>query len=116
MAAAHILGYSFEMTDAQRNVPKAHRTRLQKRGLRRVEVTVRSEDVELLRDVAAALRADGELARWMRNALRDAGKQPAEPTMAEDLSSLPNISGPELDASIEDIDQPAMTKARDTSL
>ena len=113
MAAAHVLGYSFEMADAQKNVPKAHRTRLQKRGLRRVEVTVRSEDVELLRDVAAALREDGELARWMRNALRDAAKQP---TMAEDLSSLPNISGPELDVVLEDVDQPITTKARDVDV
>jgi|SoiMethySBSTD1v2_1073268.scaffolds.fasta_scaffold1933919_2 hypothetical protein len=114
MAAAHILGYSFEMTDAQKNVLKAHRTRLQKRGLRRVEVTVRSEDIELVRDVAAALREDGERARWMRNALRDAAKQPA---IAEDLSSLPDISAPELDATFEDVDhsrhQPVTTKVRD---
>jgi len=112
MAATHKLRYSSKMTDAQKTSPKSHRTRLQKRGLRRVEVTVRSEDVELLRDVAAALREDGELARWMRNALRDAAKQPVEPTTAEDLSSLPNISGPDLDATLEDVEEPVTTKAR----
>jgi hypothetical protein len=105
------------MTDAQKDAPKVRRTRLQKRGLRRVEVMVRLEDVELLRDVAAALREDGEHARWMRNALRDAAKQPAEQTVAEVLGSSPDISGPDFDAAPEDIDhsrqQPAAAKVRD---
>ena len=108
------------MTSAQKKALKAHRTRLEKRGLRRVEVTVRSQDIGLLRDVVAALREDGERARRMRTALRDAAKQTAERTVAEVMSSGTNISGPEFDAIFEEIERfrhdPVMMKVRDIDL
>ena len=109
-----------EMTNAQKKALRAHRTRLRKRGLRRVEVTVRAQDVGLLRDVADALREDGKRAQRMRTLLRDAASEPAGPTIAEVMTSLPDISGPEFDAIFEDIDRfrqhPVMMKVRDVDL
>jgi hypothetical protein len=40
---------------SQTKALKAHRKRLQTRGLKRVEVTVRAQDVSLVRNVAAKL-------------------------------------------------------------
>ena len=56
----------------------------------------------------------------MRTLLQDAARAPVEPTIAEVMTSLPDISGPEFDAIFEDIDRfrhhPVMMKVRDVDL
>lgn len=55
-----------------------HRRRQALRGTRRVEVTVPDEDVELVRHLAAALRAGGDEAEGLRAQLRTmSGFRPA---------------------------------------
>jgi hypothetical protein len=55
-------------TGATRRVAR-HRKRLTTSGAKRVEVTVPARDAELVRDVAALLRAGGDQANRVRKAL-----------------------------------------------
>jgi hypothetical protein len=61
-----------EQTDSERHAKARvtrHRSRLAAEGARRVEVTVPSEDANLIRAVAGALRAGGDSAEAIRDAL-----------------------------------------------
>ena len=103
--------------DARTKAVKAHRKRLRTRGMKRVEVTVPSKDADLVREVAAVLRSNSGQAQCLRTSLRQATDRGPEPTIAEAMDSLPDISGPEFDAFFEEIERfrhhPTMLKMRD---
>jgi hypothetical protein len=88
--------------------------------MRRVEVTVREDDALLIQSVAKALRSNDASAERARAALRAAAKQDAGPTIAEALSSFPDISGPEFDEVFEEIERfrhdPIMLQVRAVDL
>jgi hypothetical protein len=108
------------MTSAQSKANKSHRTRLRKQGMKRIEVIVRDQDTAFVRDLAAILRRDDVTARKLRTAMRDAFGRGAEPSIADVLSSLPDISGPEFDSTFEEIERlrrhPIMKRVRDVEL
>jgi len=103
--------------DARTKAVKSHRKRLRSRGLRRVEVTVRAENVGLLRDVAARLRATGSVNRIQAALKPDATG--ARKNLAEALYD-PIVAGPEFDEIFEEIERsrhdPEMMKTRDIDL
>lgn len=105
--------------DARTKAVKAHRRRLRSRNMKRVEVTVRDQDAELLRQIASALRRD-KRTRRLRSALRAAIEERSGPSLAEVLQSGPDISGPEFDSIFEDVERlrhdPVMMKIRDVDL
>jgi hypothetical protein len=105
------------MSNAQTKAIKSHRARLRKRGMKRIEVVVRNQDAALVRDLAAALRRDDVSARKLRTAMRDAFGQYSEPSIANVLRSLPDVSGPEFDGAFEEIERlrrhPIMKQVRD---
>jgi hypothetical protein len=88
--------------------------------MKRIEVTVQNHDAVLIRKLAAALRRNDASARKVRMVMRDTVKQQREPTIAEVIDSLPDISGPEFDAVFEEIERfrhhPVMTQVRDVDL
>jgi hypothetical protein len=88
--------------------------------MKRVEVVVRSQDAEMVRDLAAVLRRDDEAARKLRTAMRYAFGQRTEPSIADVLRALPDVSGPEFDDAFGEIEQlrqhPAMKRVRDVEL
>ncbi len=88
--------------------------------MRRVEVTVRDQDAELVRQIASALRHDRNRTRRLRSALRAAIDERPGPSLAEVLQSGPDISGQQFDSIFEDIDRlrhdPVMMKIRDVDL
>jgi hypothetical protein len=88
--------------------------------MKRVEVTVRDQDAELLRQIASALRRDKNRARQLRTALRAAIDERPGPSLADVLQRGPDVSGPEFDSIFEDIDRlrhdPVMMKIRDVDL
>lgn len=106
--------------DARTKAVKTHRKRLRTRGMKRVEVTVPSKDADLVREVAAVLRANTATAQRLRTALRQATDNGAEPTIAQAMDTLPDISGPEFDAFFEELERarrhPTMMKMRDIDL
>lgn len=106
--------------DARTKALKTHRKRLRNSGLKRVEVTVPSRDARVLREVAALLRAGGTPARRLTEFVRQIGRSGKEPTIAEVMDSLPDISGPEFDAVFEEIERlrhdPVANKLRDVDL
>jgi hypothetical protein len=108
------------MNNAQKKAIKNHRTRMRKRGMKRIEVVVRDQDAELVRDIAASLRRDDISARKLRTAMRDAVDPGNEPSIAEVLRSLPDISGPEFDEAFDEIERlrehPIMKQVRDVKL
>ena len=105
------------MMDARTKALKSHRARLRKRRMKRVEVTVREQDAGLVRDIAAALRRDDASARKLRTMTRQAVAENSEPSIAEVLDSLPDISGPEFDRVFDEIERsrhdPVMMQIRD---
>jgi hypothetical protein len=58
------------MQASQKKAVSAHRRRLKRRGIARVEVRIRKDDVALLRSVVAAL-ADPDRGEETRSLLRD---------------------------------------------
>jgi hypothetical protein len=106
--------------DARTKALKTHRKRLRNNGLKRVEVTVPSRDAKVVREVAALLRAGGASARRLAASVREIGGVGKEPTIAEVMDSLPDISGPEFDAVFEEIERfrrdPVANKLRDVDL
>ncbi len=98
---------------------RAHRKRIQTRGLRRVEVTVRANDVRLVREVAAELRENNANAKRIRAALRDS-LAPARGTSLAEALYDPVVARPEFDDVFEEIERsrhdPAMLKMRDVDL
>jgi hypothetical protein len=108
------------MTSAQKKAIKSHRSRMGKRGMKRIEVVVRDRDAALVRDIAATLRRDDMPARKLRTAMRDAVGRSAEPSIADVLRSLPDISGPEFDEAFKEIERlrqhPLMKQVRDVEL
>lgn len=59
------------MAGSQEKALKNHRRRLKEKGFRRVEVEARDTDASLIRQLAKALRADGDKAREARQMLVD---------------------------------------------
>jgi transposase-like protein len=108
------------MTSAQKKAIKKHRSRIRQRGMKRVEIVVLNQDAGLVRDVAATLRRDDVSARKLRTAMRSAVGRSNEPSIADVLRSLPDISGPEFDAVFEEIERlrqhPIMKQVRDVEL
>jgi hypothetical protein len=108
------------MGTSQSKAVKSHRTRLRKQGMKRIEVVVRNKDAAMVRDLAAVLRRDDTAARKLRTAMRDACGQYAEPSIADVLRSLPDVSGPEFDDAFEEIKRlrqhPIMKQVRDVEL
>ena len=106
--------------DARTKAVKTHRKRLRTRGMKRVEVTVPSKDADLVRQVAAVLRSNGNQAQRLRTTLRRSADRGADPTIAEAMDALPDISGPEFDAFFEEVERarhhPTMMKMRDIDL
>jgi hypothetical protein len=102
---------------AQSKAVKAHRKRLRNRGLKRVEVTVRAENVALLRDVAAKLRTSAGETKRIKAALTTTSNK--KRSLAEALYD-PIIAGPEFDDVFEEIERsrrdPEMMKTRDIEL
>jgi hypothetical protein len=108
------------MSTAQSKAIKSHRARLRKQGMKRIEVVVRNQDAAMVRDLAAALRRDDESARKLRTTVRNAFGQHAEPSIADVLRSLPDVSGPEFDSAFGEIERlrqdPIMKQVRDVEL
>jgi hypothetical protein len=106
--------------DDRTKAVKSHRKRLRTRGMKRVEVTVPARDAKLLRELAAVLRTGGAPARKLASSLRDIEGNRKEPTIAEVMDSLPDISGPEFDAVFDEIERfrhdPVLNKLRDVDL
>jgi hypothetical protein len=106
--------------DARTKAVKTHRKRLRSSGMKRVEVTVPSRDAKVVRDVALVLRNGGAPARRLTSTLRQITGGEKEPTIAEVMDSLPDISGPEFDAVFEEIERfrhdPVANKLRDVDL
>ena len=103
--------------DARTKALKSHRKRLRISGLRRVEITVPAGDAKLVREMAALLRKGGASARHLASSMRQITGEKAEPTIAEVIKSLPDISGPEFDAVFDEIERfrhdPIANKVRD---
>jgi hypothetical protein len=108
------------MSSPQTKAVKSHRTRLRKQGMKRVEVIVRNQDAAMVRDLAAVLRRDDEAARKLRTVVRDAFGQRAEPSIADVLRLLPDVSGPEFDDAFSEVERlrkhPIMKQVRDVEL
>jgi hypothetical protein len=108
------------MSNAQRKAIRASRNRSKKGGLKRLEVMVQAQDVGLLRHMAEVLRRDDAAAKRMRTMLREAAGPSTQPTVAEVLDTLPDVSGPEFDSVFEEIERfrhdPIMMKVRDVDL
>jgi hypothetical protein len=106
--------------DARTKALKTHRKRLRNNGLKRVEVTVPSRDAKVVREVAALLRAGGAPARRLTASVQQIVGVGKEPTIAEVIDSLPDISGPEFDAVFEEIERlrhdPVANKLRNVDL
>ena len=106
--------------DARTKALKSHRTRMRKRRMKRVEVTVREQDATLVRQVAAALRRDDAGARELRTIVRQVVARNSEPSIGEVLNSLTDISGPQFDGIFDDIERlrrdPVMMRVRDVDL
>lgn len=105
--------------DAQTKALKSHRKRLSARGVKRVEVLVRTQDVALVRQLAAGLRKDDAEAKRIREALRGAVAGDQRKPLAEMLYD-PSVAGPEFDEAFAEIERsrrdPAMMKMRDIDL
>ena len=103
--------------DARTKAVKTHRKRLRTRGLKRVEVTVPAGDARLVHEVASVLRNGGAIARRLVSSVRQITGAKSEPTIAEVIHSLPDISGPEFDAVFKEIERlrhdPVANKVRD---
>lgn len=105
--------------DPRTKAVKAHRKRLQSRGLRRVEVTVKAEHVGLLRAVAANLRAGYAETKRIKAALEGEAAHGKRSSLAEALYD-PIVAGPDFDEAFEQIERsrhdPVMTQMRDVDL
>lgn len=108
------------MISPQSKAVKSHRSRLRKRGMKRIEVVVRNQDAALVRGVAAVLRRDDVSARKLRAALHDASAERGQPSIADVLQSLPDVSGAEFDDVFQEIEQfrqhPIVKQVRDVEL
>jgi|SRR4051812_31369550 hypothetical protein len=102
--------------DARTKAVKNHRKRLRTRRMKRVEVTVREHDAALLRKFAAALRRNDKSAARLRASLLEEPSASQEPTVAEVMAALPDISSPEFDPVFEEIERfrhdPIMMRVR----
>ena len=78
---------------------------MRRRGLKRIEVVVRSQDADLVRNIAATLRRDDPSARQLRKTVRGVITSKARPSIADVVRSLPDLSGPEFDQIFDDIVQ-----------
>jgi hypothetical protein len=103
--------------DARTEAVKTHRKRLRTRGLKRVEVTVRAENVALLRDLAARLRTTTEESKRIKATLAPASNR--KRSLAEALYD-PVLAGREFDDVFEELERsrhdPEMMKTRDIDL
>ena len=77
------------MTNARVNALAAHRNRLKKRGLARVEVQVPAEDAELIRRAARSLRGEADTAARLRVQLLGLLGARAELGLKELLAAAP---------------------------
>jgi hypothetical protein len=105
--------------DARTKPTKTARKRMQRRALKRVEVTVGADDVALVRKLAANLRRDDANAERLRAALRSVLRDRRGVTLAQSLYD-PVVAGPEFDKTFEEIERfrhdPTMAKTRNTDL
>ncbi len=76
------------MRDASKKAVAAHRERMKRQGLVRIEVRVRKEDTGLLRQVAGAL-SDPERAAEARTLLRERFAAPESKGLKALLASAP---------------------------
>lgn len=90
--------------DAQAKALKSHRRRLRARGVKRVEVLVRTKDVALVRRLAAGLRSGAVEAQRLRDAVAAAVAGESAAPLAELLYD-PAIAGPEFDEIFRQIDR-----------
>lgn len=115
--AAGLFPDIFPEMDARTKAVKSHRKRLRARGMRRVEVTVRAENVPLLRDVAAKLRETTDVKRIKVALTAPSLKKTC--SLAEALYD-PIVAAPEFDEVFEQIERsrhdPEMMKTRDIDL
>ena len=105
--------------DARAKAFKNRRKRLQPRGMKRVEVTVRAEHVPLVRDIAAKLRANPKNAQRIKAALNDAANFGRGKSLAQALHD-PVIAAPAFDDVFDEIERarrdPIMRGMRDIAL
>jgi hypothetical protein len=108
------------MSKTQNKAVRIHRSRLRKQGMKRVEVVVRNPDAATVRDLATVLRRDDDAASTLRSMVRAAVGPRTEPSVAEVISSLPDVSGSEFDDAFEEIERlrrhPIMQQTRDVEL
>jgi hypothetical protein len=88
------------MTPAQKEAVRKHRLRQLKKGNSRMEINVPEADKELLRKVAANLRAGGLVAERTRAAL-GAMQNPYEGLNLKEMLELAPLDGVNLDRSRE---------------
>jgi hypothetical protein len=107
----------FPEMDARTKAVKSHRKRLRARGMKRVEVTVRAENVPLLRDVAAKLRETSDVKRIQAALALPSSNKPR--SLADALYD-PIVADPKFDDIFEQIERsrhdPEMMKTRDIDL
>jgi hypothetical protein len=104
--------------DARTKALKSHRKRLRDSGLKRVEVSVRAEHVELLRDVAARLREKTADPKRIQSAIspKPAGKRRS----LVDALYDPAVAGSEFDDVFDELERlrrdPETQRTRDVDL
>jgi hypothetical protein len=69
---------------------EAHRRRMMKKGMKRVEVCARQTDAELIRHVARTLATDDAAAERLRTAIHSSVPPRCTLTFKEWMESLPN--------------------------
>jgi hypothetical protein len=98
---------------------KARRKSLRMRRMKRIEVTVRNQDAQLIRRVAAQLRHNDANATRLRSLLRGAAAEQRGPTLAQALYD-PVVASPDYDAVFDEIERfrrhPEVMKFRDLDL
>jgi hypothetical protein len=88
---------ALRMSSSGKSALRSHRTRMARRGFVRVEVNVRKEDANLIRDVAAAL-CDPERRAEARLLVRQSFAAPPKVSLKALLASAP-LDGIDLDRS-----------------
>ncbi len=77
------------MTSTRVKALTAHRSRLKKRGLARVEVQVPAADADLIRRAAQSLRGEADTAARLRVQLSSLLSAKGEPRLKEILAAAP---------------------------
>ncbi|MDZ4728868.1 MAG: hypothetical protein SH820_02875 [Xanthomonadales bacterium] len=88
------------MTNPQKKAVERHRKRQLEKGIVRMEINLPEKDKQLLKSVAASLRAGGQAAEEIRTALRSV-VNPYEGMSSKELLEAAPLEGVDLERSTE---------------